>query len=404
MVRWVSGPEFIRHLNKQRVLQTVRRLGPVSRADLATETGLTRPTVSALVAELLAENWLEELGPGDSSGGRRPILLRFNPRAYLAIGAELSAAHVRTVLCDLEGRVLARHKERTRSRDPEAALAQVAAGIAAVQAAAPPRCRLAGVGFGITGMVNREQGLWRYSPHYPGPERPVAAELAAACGLPVTVENDARCLALGEYHFGESRGSPSLVAIRVGISVGAGIILDGALYAGVDSGAGELGHTAVVTDGPQCACGRYGCLEAVAAAGSIAQAAVQQLTAGRPSRILDLAGGRVDEVLASTVIAAAAEGDALAREVLAAAGRYLGLAVGNLINLLNPQDVVIGGGTSRAGHYLMEPLQEAALARALPIQSRRVRIRLATHGEYGIALGGAALVIAPLLNPPLPHN
>ncbi|MCG0237875.1 MAG: ROK family transcriptional regulator [Firmicutes bacterium] len=398
----MNGPELIRQMNRHRVLEAVRRQGPVSRADLAAATGLTRPTISALVAELLAEGWLEEIGPGGSSGGRRPILLRFNPRAYLAIGVELSAAHVRAVLCDLEGQVLARHKERTRGPDPNEALRQVAGAIAAMKAAAPPRSRLAGAGFGITGLVDREQGIWRYSPHYPGPERPVAAELSQACGLPVTVENDARCLALGEYHFGEAKGSPSLIGVRVGNSIGAGMILDGSLYTGTDSGAGELGHVAVAPEGPRCACGRYGCLEAVAAAAAIARSAVRQIAGGRHSRITELVGGRLDEVLGSTVIAAATEGDPLAQEVLAEAGRYLGMAIGNLINLLNPTDVVIGGGTSRAGEFLLGPLREAALARALPYQARRVRIRLATHGEYGVALGAAALVIAPLLAPPAP--
>lgn len=395
----MGGPELIKGLNKQRVLQTIRTGGLLSRAEVAVTTGLTRPTVSSLVAELLDEGWVSELGLGESSGGRRPVLLKFNPAARLAVGAELSAGHVRAVLCDLEGSILARHKERVAHQDPAAAIGAVAAAVRRTAAQAPAASRVMGLGFGVTGLVDREGGIWRGSPHYPGPEQPAAAVLGAATGLPVTVENDARCLALGEVHR-SSVPSRSLIAIRVGVSIGAGFILDGQLYSGVDHGAGELGHTVVDSGGPRCACGRYGCLEAVAAAPAIARAAVRQVRQGRASPVVDLAGGDADEVLTTHVIAAAQAGDTLAREVLAEAGRYLGLAVGNLINLLNPERVVIGGGTSRAGEYLLGPLREAALSRALPVQASRVRIETAFYGEDGVAAGAAALITAPLLAPP----
>ncbi len=395
----MSGPELIKGLNRQRILHTIHSSGPLARAEVADATGLTRPTVSALVAELLDEGWVTELGPGESSGGRRPVLLQFNPVARVAVGAELSAGHIRVVVCDLQGEVLARHKERITTADPALAMARVTAAVQDTVALAPAGVPVAGIGLGVTGLVDRGQGIWCGSPHFPGPPQPAAALLAAPTGLPVVVENDARCLALGEA---QRSAVPirSLVAVRVGVSIGAGIYLGGALYAGVDQGAGELGHTAVAAEGPRCACGRYGCLEAVAAAGAIAGAAVRQIRQGRPSAVVALAGGDPDRVLATHVIAAAWQGDALAREVLAGAGRAIGVAVGNLINLLNPERVVIGGGTSRAGEYLLGPLRETALDRALPVQGRRAQIVAATRGEEGVAVGAAALITAPLLAPP----
>lgn len=397
----MGGPELIKGINRQRILQAIRTGGPLSRAEVADRTGLTRPTVSSLVAELIEEGWVEEIGHGVSSGGRRPILLRFNPAARLAIGAELSAGHVRAVLCDLEGRVLARHKERVTTADPATALQRVVAAVRAMQAAAPAQARLAGVGFGVTGVVDRAAGLWLGSPHFPGPPQPAGEVLASATGLPVVVENDARCLALGEVHFGTGRHARCLVAVRVGVAIGAGIVLDGQVYAGPDGGAGELGHVAVDPDGPVCACGRRGCLEAVAAARAIARAALERVQAGQPSVLAQrLAGGVPDPTITSEVIAAAAEGDAVAREVLAQAGRAIGVAVGNLINLLNPDLVVVGGGTSRAGAWLLDPLRRAALERALPVHAQRVRIAPAWLGEESVAAGAAALITAPLLAPP----
>lgn len=396
----MGGPELIKSMNRQRVLQAIRVAGPLSRADLAERTGLTRPTISTLVAELLEDRWVREIGPGASSGGRRPIMLEFNPAAYLAVGAEISAGHVRAVLADLSGQVVARIKERVSTPDPAENLERVAGAAEGVLAMVPPAARVAGIGFALSGLVDREHGTWRYSPHFPGPEQPVAEVMSRRFGLPVTVENDARCLALGEYHFGAGRSVRSLVAVRVGVGIGAGILLDGALYTGVDQGSGELGHVQVVEEGPRCACGRYGCLEAVAGAGAVARAAVRRISLGRPSLVTGMVEGELERVMASDVIVAAADGDAVAREVLAEAGRYLGVAIGNLINLLNPELVVVGGGTARAGEFLLGPLREAALARALPVLRERVRIQLATQGEDAAALGAAALRTGPLLAPP----
>ncbi|BDG60528.1 ROK family transcriptional regulator [Caldinitratiruptor microaerophilus] len=407
----MHGPDLVREVTRRRVLLALRDGGPMSRADVARRTGLARPTVSGVVAQLIRAGWVQEAGPGESSGGRRPILLHLNPAARLAVGAELSAGHVRAVLADMAGNILVRHKERIQPGHPAPAVARLLAGIRTVLDQAPPGAPVVGVGVGLTGLVDRAGGVWRHSPHFPGPEQPVAEQVQEATGFPVVVENDARCLALGEMQAALWRraGSPaspprSLIAVRVGVSIGAGLIVGGELYAGAHEGAGELGHVQVVEEGPRCACGRYGCLEAVAAAGAIARAAVRQIQQGRPSDIARRVGGDLDRVLATTVIEAAQGGDALAREVLAQAGRYIGVAVGNLINLFDPECVVIGGGTSRAGELLLGPMREAAQARALPVQGRHVPIRLATHGEDGVAVGAAALVTLPLLGLPDPFG
>ncbi len=397
------GPELIRAINKQRVLRLIRSAGSISRADLAEQTGLTRPTVSAVVAELLEEGWVEELGTGESSGGRPPILLRFNPQARWVIGAELSAGHVRAVLADLAGTVLRRVKYRVESTDPLIEIGRVEQAVRELLAQTPETrspVPVAGVGLGITGLVDRKSGLWRYSSHFAVQDLPVVKQLEERLVLPVWIENDARAMAWGERSFGAARGVDHLAYIRVGVGLGAGIIIDGELYSGAHEGAGEIGHTIVVDNGPRCRCGSDGCLETVASATAIARRAVERIHGGEASSITGLVDGDLSQVIATTVIEAANAGDRLARETLGEAGRYLGLGIGSMINLLNPAMVIVGGGTSRAGDPLMAPLREAATARALPALRDRIPILQTALGEDSCPLGGAALVIEELFRSP----
>ncbi len=399
----LAGPELIRAINKQRVLRLIRSAGPLSRADAAEQTGLTRPTISAVVADLLEEGWIEEVGTGESSGGRPPILLRFNPQARWVIGAELSAGHVRAVLADLNGEVHRRVKYRVEHTDPVLELERVERAVRELLADLPETRNpvpVAGVGLGITGVVDPREGLWRYSPHFNVRDLPVARLLEERLVLPVIIENDARAMAWGERAFGSARGVDNLVYIRVGVGIGSGLIINGQLYGGVHRGAGEIGHTIVDTDGPRCRCGSYGCLEAVASATAIARRAVRRIQQGQPSRITELVDGDLEKVIATTVIQASRDGDQLARETLAEAGRYLGLAIGNVINLLNPAMVVVGGGTSVAGEPLLEPMRESALSRALPALREQVTIQRTSLGEDSCPLGGAALVIENLFQIP----
>jgi predicted NBD/HSP70 family sugar kinase len=192
----------------------------------------------------------------------------------------------------------------------------------------------------------------------------------------------------------------NLVYIRVGVSIGAGLMIGGKLYGGAHEGAGEIGHTVVFEEGPRCRCGNFGCLEAVASAVAISRRAVNRIQAGHASVIPKLVQDDLSQVIGTTVIAAAHAGDRLALETLQEAGRFVGLAVGNVINLFDPDLVVIGGGTSRAGELLMEPVKAAAFSRALPGRRDKVQILRTALGEDSCPVGGAALVIESLFRAP----
>lgn len=249
---------------------------------------------------------------------------------------------------------------------------------------------------GVPGRVHPETGHVYLAPNLGWRDRPGGADLRVLLPGEVRLDNDANLAALGEHRFGAGRGADHMVFVTVSTGVGAGLVLDGRVYRGADFGAGELGHTIVAPGGPLCNCGRRGCLEAVASGGAIGRRARQLAAAGRGRRMLDLAGGAPDRISARTVFAAAAAGDAEALELVRDAAGYLGRAIANILTLLEPQRVVLGGGVMESGPLIWE-LIRAVVARSLPdrpgIAARLVPAalgdRMGLMGALALALDGA---------------
>ena len=227
----------------------------------------------------------------------------------------------------------------------------------------------AAIGVSFGGPVDAAAGVVQLSHHVSGWEQlPLRELLQAEFGAPVSVDNDANVAALGEHRFGAGRGFESLMYITVSTGVGGGLILDGHIWHGADGMAGEIGHVVVDPAGPTCLCGKRGCVERLASGPYIAQDVRAKLRA-QPERgqiVRELAGGDVDAVTAQTVAEAAARGEPLAREALERAGRALGMAIGNMANLLNPQRFILGGGVTKSGAEFWETVRRAARETALP--------------------------------------
>jgi len=255
-----------------------------------------------------------------------------------------------------------------------------------------------GVSFG--GPVDAARGLVILSHHVPGWENvPLRDQLQEEFGVPVAVENDANIAALGEWEFGAGRGCESLLYITVSTGVGGGWVLDGRIYHGADSMAGEIGHTIAQPPAnsearatlPLCPCGRYSCVESLACGPAIARDARERLIAepDRGAKLRALAQGNLDAISAETVSRAANDGDELAQEVLHGAARALGFGIGTAITLMNPECVVIGGGVSKSGESWWRVVRESARANTLP--QMRVNIVPAAFGDYAPLWGAVAL-------------
>lgn len=237
-----------------------------------------------------------------------------------------------------------------------------------------PEAEFAGVGVGAPGPLDTRAGIIFLTPNLGWENLPLRQRMADLLDLPTTLDNDANCAVLGEWWRGAARGTLHAIGFTIGTGIGGGIIIDGQLYHGTSDCAGEFGHTTIDPHGRRCSCGNYGCLEAYASGPAIALRTVEALEAGADSRIRDMVAGRLDRVTAQTVYEAAQAGDEVAGDVVRETARYLGAGVANLINVFNPEVVVICGGVTLAGERLFGPLRQEVARRAFKPAVQACRI------------------------------
>jgi glucokinase len=250
---------------------------------------------------------------------------------------------------------------------PEAVIQRIVAMARAVMASTrreDPDAEFRGVGIGSPGPLNRETGVVIFTPNLRWRNMPIRGRIGNGLGLPASLDNDANCALLGEHWVGAAQGARSAVCLTIGTGIGGGIIVDGQLVHGASDVAGEIGHITIEINGRRCGCGNDGCLEAYASGPAIARRAVEAIEVGAESAIVDRVEGRLDRVTAQTVFEAVAAGDALAEEVVRDTARYLGVGIANLLNVLNPEVVVVCGGVTRAGDHLFLPLRREVARRA----------------------------------------
>lgn len=250
---------------------------------------------------------------------------------------------------------------------------------------------IAGVGIGAPGPLDRAAGLVVESPNLGWRDFPLRGRISDAVRLPAVLDNDANCATYGEWWQGAGRGADTLVGLTLGTGIGGGIVLGGKVYHGVSNVAGEIGHTTIEANGRKCKCGNYGCLEAYASGPAIALRAVEGLEAGSESVLTEMVAGRLDEISAATVYEAAARGDAYANECIRETAKFLGAGVANIINILNPEMVVIAGGVTRAGDHLFTPLRAEVRRRAFRSAEERCRIVAAELPGTAGVVGAAAV-------------
>ena len=253
------------------------------------------------------------------------------------------------------------------------------------------RADVAGIGIGSPGPLDRSTGTVLETPNLGWRNFPLRDLIANAVGLPAALDNDANCATYGEWWLGAGRGTSTLVGLTLGTGIGGGIVLNGEIYHGVNDGAGEIGHMSIDSNGRRCKCGNYGCLEAYASGPAIALRAVEGLEAGTDSVLPDLVGGKLEEITAATVYEAVLLGDAYASEVMRDTARFLGTGVANIINVLNPEMIVIAGGVTLAGDHLFLPLRAEVRRRAFKSAEAACTIVSAQlQGTAGV-IGAAAV-------------
>ncbi len=251
--------------------------------------------------------------------------------------------------------------------------------------------QLHGISVAAAGAIDVRRGLVTASPNLPGwCDIPLRGIIREKYGISTWLLNDASAAALGEYRFGAGRGANNLIYITVSTGIGGGIIINGELYCGSQGSAGEVGHMTIDVNGPRCNCGSVGCWEALASGTAVAREAVRRIGCGEASCLTEIVEGRLEDITAEEVGDAARRGDPLALDVIAKAATYLGMGMVNLVNIFNPEMIIVGGGMAKLGDLLLAPAREIVQERAFPLPAQAVRIVPAGLGSDAGVLGAAA--------------
>lgn len=369
----------------------------ISRADIARRMSLSRSTVSEIVTNLLETTLVGEAGEGESSGGRRPIVLEFEDDACVILGVDMGATHVSVALTDLRGQVLEwEHRAFPVRDDAQGTRALIAESCEQCLARwGGARSRVVGIGVAVPCWVDPKHQE-RLSTHVlPAWEGRTGFEaLRTQFGVPVYVDNDANLGAVAERWWGAGRGYDDFTYIKVATGAGAGHMVRGRIARGAGGVAGEIGHLAIDLAGDTCDCGNRGCLQTFVGAASLVRRA-QRLLPDYPDSVLhgaDLTLGAIED--------AALDDDPLAERVIRDAANFLGIAVANVLNLMNPAAVIIGGGIARMGERLLVPLRETVVRRTFVSSLATSEIVTSTLGPRGIAIGAATLVLDAALTDP----
>lgn len=400
-VRFAGDQPALRQRNLATLLDLLRRHTTLTRTELAQMTGLNRATITRLVRELIALGLVCEDGVLAAAAGRPAISLRLNSAAGMIIGAEIGFASVSAIVTDFTPTIVTRVERKLRPDEHrDAALDQAMnAFCAAYEAAIRWKRPVFGMGLGVPGLVDAATGTLLFAPNLGWSDVPLKQMLEDRLRIPVLVDNVASVSALGESTFGAAQNHRVVLYLSTQGGLGGRIVVDGHILRGASGFAGEVGHMTVAESGRRCNCGRVGCWETRASQMALLQAVRERLAAGEPSTLRDAIGDPA-QITVAMVAEAAEQGDNLARSALEEIGRWLGVGLANLINMLNPDLVVIGGALS-AGHQVLLPAIEAVLAtEALRWVRKDCEITFAAHGADTCLFGSVAAVYREVLRQP----
>lgn len=393
---------FVREINLSLVLRRIFNEAPVSRAQLAAETGLNKSTISSLVEELMALGLVHETGQNSAGAGRPATLLEVNPRVGGIIGVELGVDFVAVALVDFMGRTLWREKT---SADPEfeKTLNQTFGLVqGAIRAARELSLSLLGLGLATPGTVDLNEGMLIFAPNLHWHNVPLRRLFAEQTSLRVFVENDANAAAVAEHLFGIARQSTDYIFVFAGVGIGGGFFLNGALYRGKNGYAGEIGHSPIMAEPLQtpCHCGNRGCWETYANQYSIIQRVQARLEVKRSSIIPTLMAEQGAPLSIPLIKQAADAGDVEAIDSFFEAGSAMGQGLSTIINFLNPEKIILGGPLSVAAPYILPAITQAVNRHCLPEIGQKVSVEYSQFGPDASLIGAVAIVLDDVLSHP----
>ncbi|WP_203247628.1 ROK family transcriptional regulator [Sporosarcina beigongshangi] len=384
--------QWMKSVNKSIILNKIRTDAPISRAQIAKETKLTPPTVSSNVKELIEQGIVIESKLGESQGGRKPTMLLINQKAFYVIGVDAGPKKIDCILVDLAGSIIQRSSSMlTIPTTNEQYLSILKNCIHACMQSTPTIIdNLIGIGVAMHGVVEVETGTSLYAPILGLTNIPIKEELEKEFKLSVKVENDARAMALGESWFGEQGEVSSMLAVNIGHGVGAGLVIDGKLYHGAQNIAGEVGHMTIDLHGEVCECGNRGCLQTVITGPALVKRAQKIIVQERNSN---------EQLTGEDIYELAIGGHEVFEALFKETGEIIGIGLTNLIHIINPEKIVLGGGVTKSGPLILPEIIKTIEERALTPQAKRTEVVITKLGDDATLMGAVSLQLTDLFEP-----
>ncbi len=382
-------------MNRSMVFDLIRRKGPISRAEIARTIGLSIPTVMKITEEFSHKQFVQDVGKGESSGGKRPELLELVPDSKYIIGVGVGRSKTNVLMMNLAGEVFIREIMETGGPAvPEvwiSRLIQVIENV--IRESGLSRKQILGMGIGMPGILDEKSGKVLFSPDFKWENVDMLTPIRERFKMDITIENANRALAMGEYYFGAGVDSRNFLVVNLGHGIGSAIMREGEFYRGSSGSSGEIGHIILEKNGPKCNCGNLGCLEAIASGNAIARDAKIAVLEGNATKIMELVNEDINRIEAKTVFEAARLGDRLAIQITERAMQYIGIGLANYINLLDPDLIILFGGLTNAGDIFLKKVKEVLRERQMKFAGRQVKLVISQMGENGTAVGSASLVL-----------
>jgi len=395
---------IVKGINTKNILEIIRKKGPISRIEIAELTGLTPATISNITSELIDKKIIMEAEAGDSSGGRKPIMLRIRCDYYRVIGVYLGSRKIKIITSDLMANI--KYKKEIRYEKEPVTVEYVTEVLEKELSPLIKKYeikgkKVVGIGIGIHGLVDSNKGVSLVAPNLGWRNVNIADIIYEKYQIPVFVDNNTRTMALGEKWFGSGKNVSSFFCLNIEYGVGGSFFADGKPMAGSSFGAGEIGHTTVDINGEVCSCGNRGCLETVASVKALLKQAYNHYETNKDSKVF---GGKeiktVNDISPDDVFEAAKEGDAFAISLIRKMGENIGIGIANVINMLNPELIIINGGIISTGEMLLTPIIESVRNHSFSSSVNSTGIVLSKLGNVAYLKGAVVLATQHIFDNP----
>lgn len=382
---------------KRKIIKHLYLHGSMSNTDIIKHVKLSTPKIISLLNELKYEGWIEELGQGNSSGGRRPTIYGNKEDAFYIVGISIKIYKTTVWIFNAKNQKIITERILLLAISPGTSIIDpiVEFTESIIRESQITRDKILGIGIEMPGLVDSQTGI---NKTYMTSDIPVGELFSRKFGLEAVIENDAKTRAFAELRFGAARSKRNVLAIHIDWGIGLGIIVNGKLYKGRDGFAGEFGHLPMIDNGILCSCGKQGCLETIASGRAVARMVIDEMKAGRSSMLGQMVEEDLEKIEIRKVVQAAAMGDQYSISLLANVGKWLGKGLAYLIQIFNPELIILGGRMSEAHQFILPPIQQAIHIFCLPELGNDIQIKVSELGPQAGIQGVAALLLEHVLD------